>query len=681
MWGIAGIIAGLATGTSSLAEPPSRGGGPMPSWRDGVSNADRLAIQAGIERYESIFGAISTQTSAVVPPKFEFYPMAGRLYRDLYTTNFNDLDPGPGILDWDCTDHTYDGHDATDVIIRTFGEQAFGVPIFAAQDGTVINAHDGEDDMNTTWEGQPANFVVIDHNNGRRSNYWHMKKGSVAVTIGQEVRAGEQIGLIGSSGISTWPHLHFATYDSGVRFEPYAGDCRPGESGWVDQTPIRRDLYLADFNVTDVFIEDYPGLPFDMPRTGTFVLGTRPVSFWINLINMPSNSSWRVRYRRPDLSVALDSGTGNFGNPFYRWAWWWWRWNVDLNVSGTWHILLDINGATLIEAPFDVVPSTALVANHAPNPIAVSLDPPNPRISDVIFCNVDTDLSLDDADYQIVRYHYVWTVDAVVVRDVTTAAHSDAIPHHTVGVSTLVECTVTPTDGTDDGPSASASATVSSCPASSVPQPDVIEAKNRYLSFSAGEVGESQAVRVILKDLPDANASLNGTVMWVGEPELVSENSGSIGHIDGYSDFSAATLQCAPFFADWTAFGTVHVSHPGIVPKGVYDMQVVNVSCSVDTEASFSLPLTLIQTKWGDCCGPFTAGEFAPPDGSVDVTLDVVAMLNKFRNLPGAPAKSRVDLEPDTPDRLINFTDITRNLDAFRGFGYPFPPAPAPCGG
>jgi hypothetical protein len=63
-------------------------------------------------------------------------------------------------------------------------------------------------------------------------------------------------------------------------------------------------------------------------------------------------------------------------------------------------------------------------------------------------------------------------------------------------------------------------------------------------------------------------------------------------------------------------------------------------------------------------------------------------VLDKFRNLvpPSLPCpaiiKARADVEPQTPDQLINITDVTLVLDAFRGFPYPFSPSgPPPCGG
>ena len=49
---------------------------------------------------------------------------------------------------------------------RTFREVEVGVPIFAALDGVVTAARDGEPDRNTSGEQRPSNFVAIDHGGG-----------------------------------------------------------------------------------------------------------------------------------------------------------------------------------------------------------------------------------------------------------------------------------------------------------------------------------------------------------------------------------------------------------------------------------------------------------------------------------------------------------------------------------
>ena len=68
-----------------------------------------------------------------------------------------------------------------------------------------------------------------------------------------------------------------------------------------------------------------------------------------------------------------------------------------------------------------------------------------------------------------------------------------------------------------------------------------------------------------------------------------------------------------------------------------------------------------------------------PPDGTVDF-IDIAALVDKFKNLPGAPIKDRTDLAGDVPDRIIDFIDISNVVDAFKGFAYPYSgPDLAPC--
>lgn len=424
------------------------GGGPAPAV-ECLSTGERREAERCVAEYR----ASRPAERAGVPDEFTFYPMGGRLYRDLFTNNFVDLGPGGSLLDWDCSDFTYDGHDATDVDLRTFGEQLVGVPVFAALDGIVVATHDGEDDMHTACSGV-ANSVIVDHGAGRTCYYWHLRKNSVQVVPGQPVAAGAQLGLAASSGCSTGPHLHFATYDDGNLVEPYAGTCNPVTSQWTDQTPIERGLYVRDLNLTNVNIGSYPGLPVDMPRRGTFQQGSRTVRFWTNVMNLPASSTWRVRYVRPDGSIALDSGAGSFGNSFYRWSWWWWSYTLNLNVIGTWTVRLTLNGATAAEAPFDVVATAAEIVNRPPDAVTVGLWPDRPRATDVLQCRIETDLVLDDPDYDIVRYRYVWSVDSVVVRDVTTAAHSDTLARGIAPAGAWVTCEVTPSDGVASAPAA-----------------------------------------------------------------------------------------------------------------------------------------------------------------------------------------------------------------------------------
>jgi hypothetical protein len=84
--------------------------------------------------------------------------------------------------------------------------------------------------------------------------------------------------------------------------------------------------------------------------------------------------------------------------------------------------------------------------------VTVDYDPPEPTADDVIFCRVRTSLISEDPDYDIVRYRYQWYVNGGLVRDVTSAALSDAVPRGVAGPGSEVTCAVTPSDGALSGP-------------------------------------------------------------------------------------------------------------------------------------------------------------------------------------------------------------------------------------
>lgn len=87
-----------------------------------------------------------------------------------------------------------------------------GTPILAAADGTVTIAN-GTD----PWGGSYGYHVKIDHGGGMETLYAHCS--AIAVTVGQQVRQGEVIGFVGSTGNSTGNHLHFEVWENGQRVD------------------------------------------------------------------------------------------------------------------------------------------------------------------------------------------------------------------------------------------------------------------------------------------------------------------------------------------------------------------------------------------------------------------------------------------------------------------------------
>ncbi|MCM3496828.1 M23 family metallopeptidase [Paenibacillus lactis] len=94
---------------------------------------------------------------------------------------------------------------------------AFGQPIVAGAKGVVVGAENAVPDnepVGVMNEVQPAgNYVILDHGNNEYSLYAHLKHGSVGVKVGEEVEAGDEIGLCGNSGNSSEAHLHFQVMD------------------------------------------------------------------------------------------------------------------------------------------------------------------------------------------------------------------------------------------------------------------------------------------------------------------------------------------------------------------------------------------------------------------------------------------------------------------------------------
>lgn len=84
-----------------------------------------------------------------------------------------------------------------------------GAPIYAATDGVVSFAG---------RHGGHGNYVKVNHAGGLATGYAHMSR--FAVGVGTRVRQGQVIGYVGSTGLSTGPHLHYELYKNGIAINP-----------------------------------------------------------------------------------------------------------------------------------------------------------------------------------------------------------------------------------------------------------------------------------------------------------------------------------------------------------------------------------------------------------------------------------------------------------------------------
>ena len=102
-------------------------------------------------------------------------------------------------------------HKGTDI-----GMVGYNSNIYAAKAGTVIVSE---------YSSSYGNYVVVSHGSGNTTLYAHMSRRSVKV--GQVVKQGEVLGITGSTGNSTGPHLHFEIIENGVRVNPLLHGAEP----------------------------------------------------------------------------------------------------------------------------------------------------------------------------------------------------------------------------------------------------------------------------------------------------------------------------------------------------------------------------------------------------------------------------------------------------------------------
>jgi murein DD-endopeptidase MepM/ murein hydrolase activator NlpD len=449
------VVLGTLSGTSA---PATEGAlrevrwGFAPTWRDGLSAEDRRA-RAELTRKWAAIGPAGGEATAALD--LVTLPQAGTFGADNFVFNYVDLDPRSGpVLDWDCSGYTYDGHQGHDISIQGFREQAIGVPVFAAAPGRVVDVVDVHPDDSTDWIPKPANRVVIDHGSGWLAYHYHVKTGSAVVAVGDLVTAGTQIASVGSSGISTGPHLHFELRENGVVREPSAGPCRAGDALWRAQQPVNRATYASEvffsleplaFDGTD---EDFwRAIAFERrARVGAIGRGARPVYLWMILQNLAPGAAWRMRLIDPkkrlrdeqsgvfDLAQLARWGFGEF---LYDQVW----------TAGDWRLVFEVDGAAIVDTKFTVGKTAKAPKNRPPQPIRVALDEPTVDADRPTICRVTQDLVNEDRDHDLVSYRYLWLVDGVAVRALESAALSDTLAAGLAGAGAQVVCRVRPFDG------------------------------------------------------------------------------------------------------------------------------------------------------------------------------------------------------------------------------------------
>lgn len=179
--------------------------------------------------------SVNSETQTIVAESTDDFrlspPLKCELNKDCLILLYSDRDPSPKAVDFGCGRQTYDGHKGTDFAIPDEQVMAQGVPVFASATGEVLRVRDGIEDRRlrnptdrSRIEGQECgNGVVIDHGQGWETQYCHLRRGSIAVKPGDRVNSDTTLGMVGTSGLTSFPHVHITVTHEGEVIDPFVG--------------------------------------------------------------------------------------------------------------------------------------------------------------------------------------------------------------------------------------------------------------------------------------------------------------------------------------------------------------------------------------------------------------------------------------------------------------------------
>jgi murein DD-endopeptidase MepM/ murein hydrolase activator NlpD len=261
-----------------------------------------------------------------------------------------------GTRSYDTTDGY--NHQGTDIYTWPFPWNKMDnnqVYVIAAADGTIVEKQDGQYDRVCQFlANAAANYLIIRHSDGSYGWYFHMKKNSLpAKNVGDTVAQGEVLGVVGSSGSSSNPHLHFEIRGSGNTsndvIDPWAGPSNPTTttSWWESQNPY------YDWSVNRLSVGMVPPVnPACTSETpnDSGVARQNPNIFYTTVYFRDQQANQTVTYKilRPN-GTTWTTWTHSSGQ-YYSSSWWYWGWIMGTGEpTGTWKLRVEFTPPTSSE--------------------------------------------------------------------------------------------------------------------------------------------------------------------------------------------------------------------------------------------------------------------------------------------------------------------------------------------
>lgn len=284
-----------------------------------ISHARRVVVP-GAGMVLAVLIALAAGAQAEGGPTLAL-PIECEFGRTCIVQNYVDHDAGPGARDYRCGWLTYDGHKGTDLRVIDGALFRRGVPVLAAAAGRVRAVRDGMADVSVRRIGKESiarreagNSVVMEHGDGWESQYAHMRAGSVAVRPGDVVGPGARIGVVGLSGATEFPHVHFEVRHRGKTVDPFVGlgpraPCQAGDPAlWRPQA-----LHTLAYVPTGLLDAGIAGAPpvvtdgaVDRDTLTPFTVASAAVVFWVQIYGAQEHDRQEFRLIAPDGRVLAE---------------------------------------------------------------------------------------------------------------------------------------------------------------------------------------------------------------------------------------------------------------------------------------------------------------------------------------------------------------------------------------
>lgn len=273
-----------------------------------------------------IIALLCCQSAYAAPPALDL-PIRCLPGKDCFIQNYFDHDPSKGWNDYTCGHLSYDGHSGTDFRLPGMITMRQGVAVLAAANGVVAGLRDGEPDIPVLMRPGEAdsgkraagNAVRIYHGDGWETQYSHLRQGSVAVHMGQQVHPGDQLGMVGLSGNTEFPHVDFTVRHNGHAVDPFAPSGKSNCVTGIDTLWKPEVLNTLRYIPAGILLSGWAGEVPDRSkaRNGEYSNpGTDAAAlvFWVEVFGVRKGDQQTIQIFDPHGNRMLNSESTVLGN-------------------------------------------------------------------------------------------------------------------------------------------------------------------------------------------------------------------------------------------------------------------------------------------------------------------------------------------------------------------------------